>query len=85
MRDSAKHKLRVAMLFPAFLLVGCEAPTGLDTLDEPLAQEEQGETERRAPAGSVNEGCFQRVGEQMVFDNGLCASVEKPGAYRDAK
>ena len=58
---------------------------GIVEVDEPRAPEAQEETEREAPVGSVNEGCFRRVGEQMVFDNDLCASIERPDGYEVAK
>lgn len=64
MRTSAKHKLLVAALFPAFLLIGCDnAVTGLDEAPEPNQTEAQEPGE--PPDQSVNaDGCFRFNGEQ---------------------
>jgi hypothetical protein len=56
----------VSMLFPAFLLIGCDAPTGLDRVDNreeitaPDREEDAGSAEGRAAADEL---CFQYKGE----------------------
>ena len=71
MKAAAKHMMLVSMLFPAFLLLGCNTPTGLNEAEpDELEQVEPGGAPGQA-AGS--NGCFELDGEQH------CADTEDPG------
>ena len=71
MKHSAKHMMLVSMLFPAFLLLGCNTPTGLSEAEpDRFEQVEPG----GAPGQSVRtDGCFELDGEEH------CADTEDPG------
>jgi len=72
MKAAANHMMLVSMLFPAFLLLGCDsAVTGLNEAEpDGFEQVEPG----GAPGQSVgSNGCFELDGEQH------CADTEDPG------
>ena len=72
MKHSAKHMMLVSMLFPAFLLLGCNTPTGLP--GEPLEPNEPDVEAPEPPGQSVRtDGCFELDGEQH------CADTQDPG------
>ena len=78
MRTSAKHIRLASMLFPAFLIFGCNTPTGLPDAVPP-AEEPEVETPREAPGPSVHaDRCFQFNGEQY------CPSTEGSDERRQA-
>lgn len=65
MRPSAKHMLLVSTLIPAFLLIGCDAPTGPQPLGEvPGAVSEGGDVTGQsvAPKPAQDELCYQYRG-----------------------
>lgn len=88
MRNSAKRIRLAAVLFPAFLFFGCNAPTGLNPPDVvPVRDEPEEVTPGGATAGgSVNaDPCFQLAGEELAWIGDHCASTEDPGRMIDAK
>jgi hypothetical protein len=65
MRPSAKHMLLVSTLIPAFLLLGCNAPTGLDQPGDPAVANEGRDVTGQsvAPKPAQDELCYQYRGE----------------------
>lgn len=78
MRTSAKHTMLVSMLFPAFLLLGCNTPTGLPDVVPPEKAPDI-EATGEVPGPDVDrDSCFEFNGTQH------CPSMEDPGALRRA-
>ena len=74
MRTTAKRIRFAGMLLPAFLLFGCDTPTGISPeIPAPPEPVEPG----GAPAPSVDaDGCFEFEGERY------CTSTERSGELR---
>ena len=74
MRPSAKHMLLVSTVIPAFLLIGCDAPTGPQPLDDgPGVVSEGGAvTGQSVAAAPQDELCYKYRGEWV------CQSEDDP-------
>ena len=76
MRTTAKRIRFAGTLLPAFLLFGCDTPTGIPPEIPELPEQAE---QLGAPGPSVDaDGCFEFEGERF------CTSTERSGELREA-